>query len=673
MDQTASGRVLLHADNRSDAEAGEQAVVAASLDAAFYLRRYGDVREARLDPAAHYCDAGWREGRDPAEWFDTSFYLRANPDIWAAAVNPFWHFLVQGCHEGRLPQPQGRIWRRELETALPPAQRPAYWSVRDDAPPLSAAALGGHVQAACCGARGLVVALSHDRYIEVPGGTQLLIADEQRKFNGDGAVYLHLSPVAARLGLAPPQDGPIWLNVILDGAMLGIATAEDAAEALSALPGPVRRLLVVHNLHGQQPETVVSLAAALRPSRSIFWVHDFGAGCGSPRLLRNDIAFCGAPPAASMACRICVYGSERAVHLARVDALFRGVAFDLVAPSAIALDLWQRAAPVPVASVSVHGHAALLPCPDSTPPVTLDRSPARVAFVGYPAFHKGWGVFRELALAARDLGNYQFFHFASADALLAHDGLTSVAAETSPAQPFGMVRALVAWRIDLVLALSPWPETFGYVPLEAIAAGADVVTTEASGNAAAEVRAAGRGVVLADDAAVLDWFLHGAAARHAMARRRDPMAPLMLRHGGSAATLAFDGAPVSTTDPDLHLLLDGVRIDGKRALNRWRFRLPRTSSESRTLRLRSRHFQPVWDTLHGADTRRLGVAVTSLRLNGKRVAADDARRRAAGWHPPESGWQWTNGDAKLCVGRAQRLDVGLLPLGTYWQAPLLAP
>lgn len=73
------------------------------FDADWYLAAYSDVREAGMDPAEHFHEFGWKEGRNPGPSFDTVWYLRANPDVVAAGLNPLWHFVEYGCKEGRSP------------------------------------------------------------------------------------------------------------------------------------------------------------------------------------------------------------------------------------------------------------------------------------------------------------------------------------------------------------------------------------------------------------------------------------------------------------------------------------------------------------------------------------------------------------------------------------------
>jgi hemolysin type calcium-binding protein len=70
------------------------------FDSFFYMTQNPDVFHAGVDAVAHYDAFGWREGRDPNEFFDTSGYLAVNPDV-AAAVNPLEHYMTFGWREGR--------------------------------------------------------------------------------------------------------------------------------------------------------------------------------------------------------------------------------------------------------------------------------------------------------------------------------------------------------------------------------------------------------------------------------------------------------------------------------------------------------------------------------------------------------------------------------------------
>jgi hypothetical protein len=172
----------------------------------------------------------------------------------------------------------------------------------------------------------------------------------------------------------------------------------------------------------------------------------------------------------------------------------------------------------------------------------------------------------------------------------------------------------------------------------------------------------------------LEFFASRAAEAHARGLRAGGRQPFALTHCGSTATIGLDGAadPI-TTDPDLHLLVAGERLDGTRQRDRWRFALPAPPRGGRRMvRLRSRHMRPLWNSSAGIDQRRLGVAVSAVRLDGKPVPPGDPRR-AGGWHAAESDWQWTDGDATLATGAGAVLEVTVVRIARYWTSPLLGP
>lgn len=70
------------------------------FDPDWYLEQYPDAA-AESDPARHYLEVGFREGRDPGPCFSTLNYLKANPDIAEEKQNPLVHYEKYGWREGR--------------------------------------------------------------------------------------------------------------------------------------------------------------------------------------------------------------------------------------------------------------------------------------------------------------------------------------------------------------------------------------------------------------------------------------------------------------------------------------------------------------------------------------------------------------------------------------------
>lgn len=84
----------------------EQCIQRSGLfDAEWYLAKYPDVAQARIDPLEHYLRWGSFEGRLPSPGFDGKWYQNEHPDILATGVNPLVHYLRHGKKEGHKPVP----------------------------------------------------------------------------------------------------------------------------------------------------------------------------------------------------------------------------------------------------------------------------------------------------------------------------------------------------------------------------------------------------------------------------------------------------------------------------------------------------------------------------------------------------------------------------------------
>jgi hypothetical protein len=119
-----------------------------------------------------------------------------------------------------------------------------------------------------------------------------------------------------------------------------------------------------------------------------------------------------------------------------------------------------------------------------------------------------------------------------------------------------------------------------------------------------------------------------------------------------------------TVEPDLHLLGPGGRIDGVEMEGNWRFAVPCGGN----WRLRSRAQRPAHLHASHRDHRLLGVAVASLALDGRAIGLENARL-GAGWHAPEDGLRWTDGDAALHLGAGGVLEVAIVLVSPTWERP----
>jgi hypothetical protein len=430
------------------------------------------------------------------------------------------------------------------------------------------------------------------------------------------------------------------------------------------------RLLVVHSPRGHDAASLVAVATALRPRRSFFWLHDHSALCPGGHLLRNDATLCGAPPATSMVCRICVHGRGRAAWLEGMRTLFTCVAFDVLAPSEAALANWRaHAEGLSRRSLRVHPRAVVATgaaAPDSVGPI-------RVGFVGAADVASGWPAFQDLShhLAAR--ADLALFQFAAPDGMRPTTGVRAVAVIVDASAPMALAEAIAAADVDLALLLPRWDDPSDAAALAALAAGADVVCVP-GGAAEAVVRETGRGVVLRDVTALLSFFTSGqadayVAAQRAAGRERARLVPTGGTAGFDPLSPAFVPARFAVTAPALLLRSATQVLAATQDGANWAVDLPNGTME---VEFHSRHAIPAVLDPASSDRRRLGVAIADLTLDGAAVPAYDARR-LSGWHaePDSEAPQWTNGAALLRTDGARRLGFRLAAGAIYRRCRLL--
>lgn len=379
--------------------AGDRQAAATLFDVEYYLSVNPDVRDAGVDPLEHFLVQGWREGRNPSATFNVAYYLQANADVAAAGVNPLVHFALAGKREGRLSRRPLDAWRSQIEATShrthssdsEPGETPARRRR------VQGEALSEALRSAASGL-GLVVAVSHDDYLENCGGVQILIGDEQGAFGRSGWGYLHISPAKPTKRLrASTAAEAFHVALRLDGLHLGVASFAELLLAISTLRTRKTKIrCVIHHLMGHVPELISDLVSACGDRDPSVWIHDFFTTCPSITLMRNDVAFCGGPPMDSGACLICCYGEERRQHSARLHTFFRKIQPTILAPSAVALDQWHARSDLQ------HGACKIVPLARVQMLDTrlaerevgvASRRPLRVAYLGARAFNKGWAVF----------------------------------------------------------------------------------------------------------------------------------------------------------------------------------------------------------------------------------------------------------------------------------------
>lgn len=498
-----------------------RAAIDAEFDVAFYVAANPDIARAGRDPVEHYLTAGWREeGREPTRTFVSQDYLELNPDVAAAGVNPFVHYITAGRAEGRPARHDLGFRHQVISRLIPIAERWDHAAQRSDETARHSLA---DLRAALADRRAadgaFHLSVSHDNFLTNVGGVQLCLQREAAAIAAQGVDHLHLYPVTHWPTLRP-ADRPAPTGVLWNGRDLGAFPIEVILEALRDMPATAaRRSFALHSLLGHAVDEVLAILAATRLTKGFFWLHDFTSLCAGVHLMRDDVADCGAPPVGSPACGVCIYGPHRAAHIDAHLALFHALDLTVVAPSQSTYETWRPATAAPADQPFViHPHARLIPRRGGAKVAATAGKPLTVAFLGMPAAHKGWPVFRDLSARFADDPRYHFVHLASSSVLgsLCEFHPVTVSAE----RPDAMRKALTALEVDVAVLWSLCRETFSFTAHEAAAAGVAVLTGPDSGNIAAFVAEGGHGRVLADEAALMALFDKGEALNLSRAARK---------------------------------------------------------------------------------------------------------------------------------------------------------
>lgn len=478
---------------RKSAKNDHRDLVATSFDATYYLAANPDVAAAKVDPLDHFMSNGWREGRNPNLSFSVSHYLDFYPDVAEAGINPFLHYLMAGKAEGRTPR-HDLGFRYDIIASMQPLEK-RIEHARASAPK-RARTEPAKLREALRGAmrletKGLYVSVSHDDFTENFGGVQLVLMRESAAVDAKGLDHLHIFP-ATPLQVAEMDVADPVVGVLLNRKRIGFFTVREMEQALYEAAPRIRTApFVIHSLIGHRADALVGALKAAGCKSGYYWIHDYSSVCTGYTLLRNDVEFCGGPAPTSAACSICVYGDLRVTQMKAHEVLFNELDLTVLAPSEAALDVWKASASV-MAPAVVHEHLKLDYAPAKAKPAKRSR-PLRVAYVGQPVAHKGWPVFKELTLRFGDDARYEFFHVGKGPQGIPGT-FTEVAVGADDLDK--MVRTLRELEIDVAIIWSLWPETFCIAAVEALRAGAAVLTFKDSGNVAAIVRKTGFGAVL---------------------------------------------------------------------------------------------------------------------------------------------------------------------------------
>lgn len=450
----------------------------------YYRHKYEDISDS-IDALQHYCDFGWREGRQPTPTFDPTFYLEVYSDIKEANINPFVHYITKGMGEGRKGAPFDNVKRKLLRGLK------SYSIISEDykkirpllAPEMPEKLFAKLINFGVSG-KGICISISHDNYLKSTGGVQKFLSDESKLAQTEQYAYLHFSPTFPDIKLAPKNLNSLFLvNCTLNDEFVGTFTI---TELQTVLVGAVVKfknilqILVIHSAMGWHMPAILAISELKFPKK-FFYMHDYFSICQEYKLLRNNIEPCDGPPPESNDCNICVHGDKRVLHLQEFSEFFEKVQPVVIYPSNCARQVFEAARPGRQLSGAVVPHLLVKKKAKSVKILASDERERslRIAFCGEPVAHKGFYHFEEIVNRCLTDRKLEFYHLGTTDTNLA--GVQFVPVRLKEGKSI-MAQTLSEHKIDVVFVGSTWRETFNFVAYEAVQAGAAVISLVSAGN-----------------------------------------------------------------------------------------------------------------------------------------------------------------------------------------------
>lgn len=489
------------------------------FDTDYYLRLYPDLQSAGVDPVVHYLEFGGAEGRNPSAEFDTSWYLKHNQDVRDARINPLLHYLRFGKQEGRtiLTVSDAKVLNDNKNINLRTESERRSVPERVWLAPHLKEHFSKHLKTK------YKIALSHDNYLNITGGSQVIMADEQCLANRAGISYLHIYPYR-RVKMLVNDETLLYLGLNLDGEYLADTEGNELITALNEVDGIHLDQLSIHHTMGFNHKILQSLLE-FSGKKGVFWLHDYFSLCPSYNLLRNDKEYCGAPEINSNACRLCRHIQQRALQQPTFERLFKDNQLEIAAPSRFTYELWQSRFPME-APVHIIPPALLKwNMPSSAHPIV---GSLKIGFLGYPLEYKGWEVWLRLVNEAEDDKRYRFYHFSTQAG--EESNYRRIETRVTNKNRLAMVENLRKNQIDIALLWSTVAETFSFTLHEALASGCFILTNPDSGNIQDYIRRnPERGLVLEGEDELIRLFTSGEIAEKVKNYQKDgkPQADLV--------------------------------------------------------------------------------------------------------------------------------------------------
>ena len=335
-----------------------------------------------------------------------------------------------------------------------------------------------------------ILSISYGNYIIQNGGTDKVIREHCGMFNKAGYRYLFAFPIVRWVSIGRKKCSIRFWGLDIDNRLVGLFTFDNLICELEKYQKTNRCAAIFIHHMWRIEENEVFQFCRLNDAIIFYYLHDFQSICDNRNFVNGDGVFCGYGVTGWECSKTCKYyeASIRNKEIFRHIMSEAGSRICCVAPSDSTKNIFEKTFPEYKGHFKILGHQTIDSCRRIEAPKDCML---RVAFIGAQNPIKGWDDYKQVLDKIRQKG-IEIYYFGTGTDI--PQDVKSVRVSVREQGNSAMQDALQANKIDIVLLLSCWPETYSYTFFESLSAGCYILTYRSSGNIADQVtrRACGK-------------------------------------------------------------------------------------------------------------------------------------------------------------------------------------
>ena len=336
-----------------------------------------------------------------------------------------------------------------------------------------------------------VLSISYGNYLIQNGGTDKVIREHCKMFNRVNLRYLFAFPIQQKKRVGGKVISLHFWGLNLDQHLVGLFTFNNIIKVLNnyQIDNECRAIFIHHTWRVEEYE--IKKFLRLNKSPVYFYLHDFHMICDNNNFMDKVGHFCGYGVSTfdcNDKCKsYCASCQNRILFKHIIEEEKERIC--CIAPSENTKHIFASTFPAYKKSFKCIEHQKGTYYRSLVP---KEEKRFRVAFIGAQNSIKGWNDFK-LIVNKLENEDIELYYLGTGTDILS--GIKAVRVSVREQGDSAMQDALQANKIDVVLLLSCWPETYSYTFFESLSAGCYVIAYECSGNIADQVNQKKCGVI----------------------------------------------------------------------------------------------------------------------------------------------------------------------------------